>query len=58
MVCWNLRQAHFQEVGLMQIPTHYVSFYTKWVFPFLVVWPLDESQGPSQVRGHNPWTRV
>jgi hypothetical protein len=42
MVCWILRQAHFQEVGLMQISTYYVN--VKGLKQH--VRPLDASQEP------------
>ena len=51
MVCRNLRQAHLQEVGLAKIPANHVGFTGLRQ----LIWPLEESQGPSQLHGHGPW---
>ena len=47
---WNILRVHFQEVGLMQILTNYVRVKSQKQ----LIWPLDESQGPSQLRSHGP----
>jgi hypothetical protein len=50
MLCWNLHQAHLQEVGFIQIQANHVR--VKGLRQ--LVWPLDDSQGPPQLHGHNP----
>ena len=51
MVCWNVRHAHYQKVGLLQIP---ITYYDKVKSLRQHVQPLDESQRPSKSSGHNP----
>ena len=42
-----MRQTLLQEVGM--------PICTQMAFIFLMAPPLDKSQGPSQLHGHNPW---
>ena len=43
-----------QEVGTMQIPANHANISINKISPFLMVCPLEESQGPSKLHGHNP----